>query len=136
LWDELFISSGCRWDQQIENKVLSDAADIIGHSGIDTLLRSYLDKALLEYFGVQRKSQLAELRSTWQVIQDVRGNLQPSDVQLIRETIVRVAHAGPEFKAVLSALMEHPDYVPSAAEPTEARPGRTQLRLVPTSSET
>lgn len=143
LFEEAFALNGNRWDQTVENLVLEQLAQALGHVKVTTAVRSYLDMQLMRYFDLKDKSKLSLMRRATQAISQHSRDLSKPDFDRIIAFAGRLANGPPLFRDVFDTLMSDPDLQPIAETAASSRSARSSfandrpsLRIVPDTSTT
>ena len=91
LWREAFENNGFRWGQTIENSVLHDIAEALGHKGVTTACRHYLDLGRTSYFGVGTETALKEMRRVVGAMAKHHRRLNRGAFAMLAEAVERLA---------------------------------------------
>ena len=87
LWAKHFSDNLFRWDQSVENTVLVELAQALGHAHPNISVRYYLDLGRVAYFRLGDKSGLRAMRKIVNALADNHRRLTPEFMDRIRKLI-------------------------------------------------
>jgi len=143
LWAKYFADNMFRWDQTVENTVLVEIAQALGHKKPDTSCRYYLDLGRAAYFKLGDKSQLKAMRRTVDAMAEHHRRITPDFFEMVGQLIKlrgEAGFAGAALDEVIAEILEmHAVSAPRVATTQDsaevsanpARRGLPSLRLVP-----
>lgn len=133
LFEEAYALNGHRWDQTVENLVLEQLAQALGHARVGTTVRHYLDLQLLRFFSVHDKSKLALLRKTSHALGRASNMLDKYDFARVEALVERLAAKVPGFDHLLDEVIADPAFAvasPEAVAEPKGLASKSRLKLV------
>lgn len=143
LWAKYFADNMFRWDQTVENTVLVELAQALGHNSPNTACRYYLDLGRAAYFKLGDKSQLKAMRKAVNAMAEHHRRITPDFFEMVGRLIEIRGAAGLDGAAldeviadileIHAASVSPRDTTHGGVEvsPNPARRGRPSLRVVP-----
>jgi len=142
-WAKAFAANLFRWDQTVENQVLIEVAQALGHEEPTTAIRSYVDLGRARYFKIGDTSQLKAIRKVVNALADNQRQITPSFIETLAALIELRAKAGDEGDdlegVILDIMTLHAETAPTKTTTgdsetpveIEKKRGGPRLRLVP-----
>ena len=140
LWGKAFKDNMFHWDQQIENTVLIEIAQALGHTKPNTTCRHYLDMGRVTYFKLGHKSELKSMRRAVDAMakhhRRITGDFFDKIARLL-ELRGACGTGATALDAVLDEILADPDFAPAATpacmddDPNRSGREPALLRIVP-----
>lgn len=112
------------------NTILSDVADALGHSKINTTTRHYVRLAMVHYSGLQNRKKRHKLMQVWHAILKNQDSLSDKKIKLLMNIVNLVARNSENSAAIetLYMVLDDPDL--NNTKEIELEPMQSTLRIV------